>query len=208
MLLQNMGRAEEGLRPIEYKVERDPLSAAWQYTLGLAYLSVARHDDAVQSFEKTLSLSPEFSLAHYNQGVALMLAGRPAEAVAMMRKEPREAWRLAGLTMALFERDRQKSNAAEASEASGRVLTELLEKYSGNMTYNLGYVYAYLGDADSAFEWLEKAVEVEDAGLGEILSQPLFENLYEDPRWRPFLRKLGRAPDQLSEIQFTIRVPG
>jgi len=208
MLLQNMGRAQEGLRPIEYKVERDPLSAAWQYTLGLAYLSAARHDDAVQSFEKTLSLSPEFSLAHYNQGVALMLAGRPAEAVAMMRKEPREAWRLAGLTMALFERDRQKSNAAEASEASGRVLTELLEKYSGNMTYNLGYVYAYLGDADSAFEWLEKAVEVEDAGLGEILSQPLFENLYEDPRWRPFLRKLGRAPDQLSEIQFTFKVPG
>jgi tetratricopeptide (TPR) repeat protein len=133
-----------------------------------------------------------------------MLAGRTAEAVAVMRKEPRENWRLAGLTMVLFDRDRQKS----AGGASDRVLAELLEKYSGNMTYNLGYVYAYRGDADSAFEWLEKAVEVEDAGLGEILSQPLFENLYEDPRWLPFLRKLGRAPDQLSEIEFSIRVPG
>jgi TolB-like protein/Tfp pilus assembly protein PilF len=205
MLLQNMGRVEEGLRPIEYKVELDPLSAAWHYTLGLAYLSVARPEDALQSFDTTISLSPEFSLAHYNKGVALMLAGRPTEAVAVFSAEPRESWRLAGLTMALFDRDRQNPGVSEASD---KVLAELLDKYSGNMTYNLGYVYAYRGDADSAFKWLEKAVEVGDAGLGEILSQPLFGNLHEDPRWVPFLHKLGRAPDQLSEIQLSIRVPG
>lgn len=204
MLLQNMGRAQEGLRPIEYKVERDPLSAAWQYILGLSYISVARFDDAVQSFETTISLSPEFSLARYNMGIAHMLAGRPTEAVAELRKEPREDWRLAGLAMALFDQERQQRSAGQTSEEA---LTELLEKYSGNMTYNIGYVYAYLGDADSAFEWLEKAIVVEDAGLGEILSQPLFDNLHDDPRWLPFLRKLGRAPEQLSDIRLSVSVP-
>ena len=199
MLLQNMGRLEEGLKPIEYKVELDPLSAAWRYTLGLAYFAVGRFDEAVRSFEKTIDLSPEFSLAHYNLGVAHMLAGRPTEAVAVLREEPREDWRLAGLTMALFDR--------EAREASDLVLAELLEKYSGNMAYNIGYVYAYIDDADSAFEWLERAIVVEDAGLGEVLSQPLLENLHDDPRWLPFLRKLGRAPEQLSGIQLSITVP-
>lgn len=207
MLLQNLGRPGEGLKPIEYKVALDPLSAAWHYTLGLAYLSVARNSDAVQSFETTISLSPDFSLAHYNLGVALMLAGRPAEAVTVLQQESRENWRLAGLTMALLERDREHSNAADAAKASNLALAELIDKYSGNMTYNLGYVHAYLGDADSAFEWLERAVDVEDPGLGEILSQPLFENIYEDPRWLPFLRKLERAPEQLSGIQFSVTIP-
>ena len=207
MLLQNMGRREEGLRPIEYKVELDPLSAAWQYTLGLAYISVARFDDAVRSFETTIDLSPEFSLAYYNLGIAHMLAGRPTEAVSALQAERREDWRLAGLAMALFDQDRQNPNTAAAGKASELVLAELLDKYSGNMTYNIGYVYAYLGDADSAFEWLEKAYQVEDAGLGEILMQPLFDGLHDDPRWLAFLRKLGRAPDQLSGIQLNVAVP-
>jgi TolB-like protein/Tfp pilus assembly protein PilF len=197
MLLKNMGRAEEGLAPIEYTVALDPLSAAWQYTLGLAYSSAGQYDDAVRSFETTLRLSPEFSLAHYNLGVTLMLAGRPNEAVAALQKEAREDWRLAALTMAY----------AAANNDYETALAELLRKYSGNMTYNIGYVYAYLGDADSAFEWLERAFEVEDPGLGEILSQPLFANLKEDPRWLPLLEKLGRAPDQLSEIQLSVTIP-
>jgi len=197
MLLKNMGRVEEALAPIEYKVALDPLSAAWQYTLGIAYLSAAQYDDAVRSFETTLRLSPEFSLAHYNLGVALMLAGRPNDAVAALQKEAREDWRLAGLTMAY----------AAANKDHETILAELLSKYSGNMTYNIGYVYAYLGDTDSAFEWLERAFEVGDPGLGEVLSQPLLASLKEDPRWLPLLEKLGRAPDQLSKIQLSVAIP-
>jgi TolB-like protein/Tfp pilus assembly protein PilF len=206
MLLKNMGRVEEALAPIEYKVALDPLSAAWQYTLGIAYLSAAQYDDAVRSFETTLRLSPEFSLAHYNLGVAMMLAGRPNEAVAALQKEAREDWRLAGLTMAYFDLGRHSEGAADNSQYE-TTLAELLRKYSGNMTYNIGYVYAYLGDADSAFEWLERAFEVEDPGLGEILSQPLLANLKQDPRWLPLLETLGRAPDQLSEIQLSVTIP-
>ncbi|MBT8083272.1 MAG: tetratricopeptide repeat protein [Gammaproteobacteria bacterium] len=207
MLLQNMGRAQEGLGPIEYKVDLDPLSAAWQYTLGIAYISAGRFEDAVRAFETTIGLSPDFSLAHYNLGIAHMLAGRPAEAATILLEEPREDWRLAGLAMAYFERDRHKPGNAQESTASDLALAELLEKYSGNMTYNIGYVYAYRDDADDAFEWLELAVEVGDAGLGEILSQPLFENIHDDPRWLPFLRKLGRSPDQLSGIELSVTLP-
>lgn len=200
MLLQNMGRSEEGLRPIEYKVSLDPLSPPWHYTLGLAYLSVGRQDDAVRSFETTIELSPDFSLAYYNLGVALMLAGRPGEAIAALQQEAREDWRLAGLAMAHFA-------DGNTDNASDEALAALLSKYSGNMTYNIGYVYAYRGEVDNAFAWLQKAVEVGDAGIGEILSQPLFENLYDDPRWLPFLRSLGRAPEQLAPIQLSVTTP-
>ena len=207
MLLQNLGRVQEGLKLIEYTVTTDPLSPSWHYTLGRAYLTAGQYADAVRSFETTLGLSPDFSLGHYNLGVSLMLAGQPAEAVAVMRDEPREAWRLAGLTAALFAQDRQKENLITESKSSDLALAELLEKYAGNMTYNIAYLYAYRGESDAAFRWLEKAIAVDDAGVGEVLTEPLFANIHNDPRWLPFLRKLGKAPEQLATIEMTVQFP-
>jgi len=33
-----------------------------------------------------------------------------------------------------------------------------------------------------------------------------FKIIMDDPRWVPFLRKIGRAPDQLEEIKFDVRL--
>jgi hypothetical protein len=40
-----------------------------------------------------------------------------------------------------------------------------------------------------------------------IAVQPLFANLHEDPRWLPFLREHGKAPEQLAAIKFDFTVP-
>jgi TolB-like protein/Tfp pilus assembly protein PilF len=207
MLLQNMGRQQEGLKLIEYTVTTDPLSPSWHYTLGRAYLAAGRYIDAVKSFETTLRLSPDFSLGHYNLAVALMLASRPTEAIAVLQDEPREDWRLTGLTTALYAQERQQGNVRQISKASDVTLAELLEKYSGNMTYNIAYVYAYRGEADAAFRWLEKAIAIKDAGVGEILTEPLFANIHDDARWLPLLQKLGKAPEQLATIEIAVQLP-
>jgi len=71
-------------------------------------------------------------------------------------------------------------------------------------SYNIAYVYAFRGDADKAFEWLDKAVQYKDPGLPDIVAENLFDNIHSDPRWLLFLRKLGRAPEQLAKIQFKV----
>jgi len=48
-------------------------------------------------------------------------------------------------------------------------------------------VLTYRGEADRAFEWLDKAVAYRDGGLSEIVSNPQFANIKNDPRWLPFL---------------------
>lgn len=207
MLLQNMGRLEAGLRLIEYSVEADPLSAGWHYTLGLAYLAVARHEDAVRSFEITLALSPDFSLGHYNLGVALMLNGRPDEAITAINDEARESWRLTGLSMALLALERRQGRELEEASPSVAALAELLEKYGESMTYNIAYVYAYRGNNDAAFQWLENAISAKDPGLGAILTETLFRNLHDDARWLPLLRKLSKAPEQLAGIELDVAIP-
>ena len=36
------------------------------------------------------------------------------------------------------------------------------------------------------------------------MPQNLFDKIHSDPRWLPFLRKIGKAPDQLAKIEFKV----
>ena len=73
--------------------------------------------------------------------------------------------------------------------------------------YGIAYVCAFRGDADKAFEWLDKAVESRNPGLSEIVGESLFDKIHSDPRWLPFLRKIGKAPEQLAQIKFKVTLP-
>ncbi len=66
---------------------------------------------------------------------------------------------------------------------------------------------AFRGEADRAFEWLDKAVEYNDPGLSEIAASTEFANIHDDPRWLPFLESIGKSPAQLAAIEFEVRLP-
>ena len=57
----------------------------------------------------------------------------------------------------------------------------------------IAWAYAYIGDADQAFAWLERADAQRDPGLIEINAHILIRNLHGDPRWQAWLARLGLA---------------
>ena len=51
-------------------------------------------------------------------------------------------------------------------------------------------MYAYRGESDKSFEWLERAYEQRDAGMTEMSTDPLLNSLRRDPRFTEFLKKM------------------
>ena len=51
-------------------------------------------------------------------------------------------------------------------------------------------VYAFRGENDRAFEWLERAFAARDAGLTEIKADPLLKGLRSDRRYIALLQKM------------------
>ncbi|MBT8395793.1 MAG: tetratricopeptide repeat protein, partial [Gemmatimonadetes bacterium] len=190
ILLQNLGHFERGLEPIEYMVARDPVYSSGHYILGLAYIDAGRFDEAVSSLRRALTLSPGFTSAQYAIGVAQLLDGEPNLARSAFEAESNEAWQMVGLSL-----------------IDDSALSRLIAEYGDSWAYNIAYVFAYRGEEDAAFEWLERAVGIKDPGLGEITSESLFANITEDPRWVPFLETLGKSPDLLSSIDFRVTIP-
>ena len=131
--------------------------------------------------------------------IALLLKGDAQGALAQIEQETSEVFKMIGLPMAYYALGRKADSDA--------ALAGLIAKWEKDAPYNIASVYAYRGEADKAFEWLDKAVEYGDTGLGEIVMENLFDKIHADPRWLAFLRKVGKAPEQLAKIEFKVVLP-
>ncbi len=198
ILTADLGRLDEAIALSEFLVSRDPVNPASLILLGLNYGHAGRWDEAIASFYTALRLSPDFSITQYNIGKVLLLKGEPQAALDAMKLED-SVWGRVGLPLAYHALG--KKNESDAA------LATLIERDEQGSAYNIAYVLAYRGEADRAFEWLDKAVEYKDAGLSDTAMEPLFSNLHDDPRWLPFLESIGMSPAQLDVIEFEVTLP-
>jgi len=198
-LTLELGRPNEAIALTEFLISRDPVSVGGHIMLGGCYTSVGRWDEAIASYRTALMLSPNSSWWHYSLGIALLLKGEPQAALEAIHKEVSGVWRLLGLVMA--------HHALGDATASNAALAALIEQEERDAAYNIAYALAYRGEADRAFEWLDKALEYKDMGLFGIVTEPLFTNIHDHPRWLPFLESIGRSPGQLAAIEFKVTLP-
>jgi len=194
-----LGRVDEAIALQEYVVARDPVNARGHRRMGVSYLWGGRLDDAIASFGTALTLSPGQLGAGQMTGIALLLKGEPEAALAAMQQEPGEGWRLIGLAMA----HHALGQAAESDAALARTI----ERNEQVASFNIAFLLAFQGEADRAFEWLQKAAKYDDPGLAQITNVPMFANIHGDPRWLPFLDSVDKSPQQLAAIEFNVALP-
>ena len=200
VLLDNIGRFDEALALLEDRAARDPANPTAFNNLGTAHYYARHWDAAIDQLRIALRLSPQFATAHFQIGGALLLGRHDAAgALKEYEAEPDELTRILGLAMALHTLDRH--------EEADAAFKALIEKYAKDQAGAIAVVYAYRGQADAAFEWLDKAAAVHDPQLSTILAERLLDPLHGDARWLPYLRKIGYAPEQLAKIEFKVTLP-
>jgi TolB-like protein/cytochrome c-type biogenesis protein CcmH/NrfG len=198
-LLAVLGRLDEALALDEVVVRHDPVNVSAIFNLGYYQRMAGQLDPAIALFRTVLSLAPGRGGAHYQLCVALVLKGDAHGALSEIEQETSEVWKMVGLPMAYHALGRKADSDA--------ALTALIQKWEKDSPYNIAYVYAFRGEPDNVFEWLDKAVEYGDPGMPEVVTENLFDKIHADPRWLPFLRKIGKAPEQLAKIEFKVTLP-
>ncbi len=195
-----LGRSVEAVAFAEYCVAHDPVGSLAHSTLGRAYHWMGRRDEAISSFRTALRLSPDVSFPHNEIGRQLLLKQDATAALAEFLQGPVDENRPVNLAMAYF--------ALGQKAQSDTALAESISKYEKTAAWNIAYALAFRGEVDRAFEWLDKAIAYQDTGLTLSAYDAYLESLHSDPRWLPFLRKIGRAPEQVAGIKFNPKLPG
>lgn len=198
-LAGNLGRLETAIALQEYAVAHDPVNPASHTFLGLFYRCARRFEESIASYRLALRLSPGIMSAQYNIGAARMLQGRPEDALEETLLEAEEGYRLMGLAP-IYHDLGMKTESDDA-------LASMIEKFSDEGAYNIAFMFAYRGENDLAFEWLERAITGHDIGITQINIEPIIANLHSDPRWLPFMHRIGMSDDQLAAIEFEVTPP-
>lgn len=181
LLARTEGRFDEALALARRAVELDPLSAGSHESLGECAFYADRLDEAVAAFKKVLALNPESIVVHQELGEVLVVQGHPQEALAEMEREPEAIWRMYGLALAYHALGRKK----EADAA----LAELVKRFHADAPFQIAEVYAFRGESDRVFKWLERAYAQRDSGLMEVNGDPLLKDFRRDLRYAAFLKK-------------------
>ena len=96
-------------------------------------------------------------LLHAVLGTLRLEQGRPQEALAAFEQEGIEALRLSGVALAQHRLGRHAESDA--------TLQQLIDRCADVGVLQIAEAFAYLGDADRAFEWLERAHQQRDSGF-------------------------------------------
>ena len=176
------GRWDEAMDAINETIERDPLYPNNYLNLGFILESVNRDTEAEAAFRKAMALDPSGAFSHLAIAKTLLLQGKSEAALRELQQEKEEAWRLSGLPLAYHALGRRSESDA--------ALVAFKSKYAGDAAYQIAEVHAFRGEADLAFEWLERAYDQHDGGVVTIKGDRMMRALIDDPRYKAFLKKM------------------
>jgi len=184
-----LGNTDRAIEIYGKAVELDPVNAQSRSFLAFGLANTKRFADARAEYARVIELNSSAPWAHAGLGLGYLLENKFEEAATAAQADAGDWCRLLIVSCARWGQKR----VAESDAA----LAELTKNDSETAAYQIAEVYAYRGDKDKAFEWLERARRQRDPGLGNLRRDPLVENLHSDPRWNAFLRTMGLADDQL-----------
>ena len=200
LLMPALGQYDEAVRVNEFLFERDPVGVISKINLASSYASAARYDDAIEVSKMLLTARPDSGIGRYILARAYLHTGDMELALEQTEQRGESVRLTAVAAIALHELGRQ--------DEFETTLAELREWHdSGRLTIanRIALVYAFIGDADAAFDWLERAVH--DGVLSLSPDDVDFTNLHDDPRWGALMEKAGFSKETLDAIKIHVNLP-
>jgi len=184
-------RFDEAIAEAKRTEELEPLSFVASSHLGWIYYLSGQNDKAIEQCKKILELDPSSFPARRYLGLAYEAKGMYPEAI----NEFQTGVKLSGSPLMLALLGHAYAASGKRAEAQ-QVLADLqqLPKERYVSPYTVAAIYTGLGDNESAFKWLEKAVEERDIWLMNLKVDPVFAKLRSNKRFTELLGRIRLRP--------------
>jgi TolB-like protein/Tfp pilus assembly protein PilF len=184
-----VGRHDEAIAEVRRALEIEPLDLNMQANLARVYLWGKHPDMALEQAKKAHDLEPNFVIGRlvlglvYNGNAMYEDAIRLSETSLLTNPESQHMLLIGGYAYA-------KTGRRQDAEEVVRKFREI-EKSQYVMHGFLAAILGAMGDKDQAFVELDKAVEQRDSWVKWIKSDPLFDPLRDDPRFKVVLERMS-----------------
>jgi serine/threonine protein kinase/tetratricopeptide (TPR) repeat protein len=182
-LLDALGRLPEAVAAAKRATELDPLSGpAWFFLSG--YLAESRQLAAAHAaLRRALEIAPESDTFLSALGTLQLLEGKASEALATFQALSDEKLRTWGVAMT----EHTLGHAKESQQA----LDQFIAIAGAAGALDIASIYAWRGEKDKAFEWLDRAYQQHSTDLYGLRSEGAFASLRGDVRFAALRRKMN-----------------
>ena len=190
-LLLVTGEVDAGIEAHRAALAARPLSHDLSCSLVRKFNAAGAFDEAIELGERTVDQFPTCPFEHLYIAEALIQKGRLDEAIAHLESSlaiavtPRGLGRLGAALWLTGRHD-------EAREALAR-----LEAIPGADGYHLAPLYVAMGDVDKALAALERSYAQRSMWLPYLTTEPAFNAIRDEPRFRDLVRRLGLEREQV-----------
>jgi len=183
-LLSMLGKHNEAISEAKIAQRLDPPSKVININLGERLFIARRFDEAIQQYQRTVEMFPEYARGHGWLAASLAHLGKYTEAISECNKAIELGDRSDRLYLAyVYAKSGKKSEAY-------KILDENIQDTEYDV-YVKAIIYALLNDKDRAFQVVEKLNQDKFSYVLFIKTEPGFDNLRNDPRYKELLRKMG-----------------
>jgi len=175
---QKMGRLKEAIGLGRSSLEQDPLNSIGWTNLGAFLAQDGQLQAAREAYAHSLEISPENISAARGLAEIELLEGQPAKALSLVAKMPQQVDRLVFTAI------------AQHDEKALETLRAMADGPEGDVAYGVATVYAFWGDRDAAFEWLDRAYQRHDLRMRWLKCDAMLRNLRGDARYLALLEKM------------------
>lgn len=182
-----LGRFDEALPHLERAVHLDPLSFRMSRTLGALYYMQGRSEEAEKLMRAAIALEPRSMESRYLLVRVFLQQEKYADALKEAMKcqtDPPAVLALSILGVCLV-RNGDRAGAHQALEK----LTELSSIQYVDPLMS-AFLHTALGNADAAFECLEKSLEERSPHALFLRGDPLLDGIRSDPRFQALVSTL------------------
>jgi len=182
------GRLDDAVGLQRRAVEADPLSQVARFNLASFLYLAGRYEEAQEELRRLAEFVPDRSVDQAEmKAMVLVMLGRFDEAIAAAESIPDDPARLKVLALA-----HHGGGRAMESDAA---LAELIRTAPARETYRIAEVYAFRGEKELAFHWLDVAARHLRSGDAFpfrtppmiMVQSPILRPLQADPRWQASL---------------------
>ncbi len=183
------GDSDNALAYLERALAEDPNNLVMLYNTAEVLHRAGRLRDASNAYRQLLELNPDDLGTHTQLAVILL-----------QQDDPEAAWRELELER---EPQQQEYGRLLAMPAVGRGdeveqrLKLFIEKNQTWAAYLIASIYAWHGDRDNAFLWLDHAYRQHAAAMPQVLLEPTLAGLRDDPRWDELVARIGLPTQEI-----------
>jgi TolB-like protein/tetratricopeptide (TPR) repeat protein len=189
-ILVTMGRFDEAVRAARHARDLDPLSISENTTFGVRLYYARQFDAAIQAFEQTLRINPDFAVAHWGLGETRRELQQHDAAIASLRRAAalsgNSAYMRAWLAHALASAGRRDEALAIRADlerlASGRYVSPFL----------FALMASGFHDRAGTLAWLAKVRDARSGWTPFLRVEPQFAWLAADPEFQRLLAEVRR----------------